>query len=115
MPNNTNKPLYCYFGHPKCAGTWMSGFFLGVFHELGLKSFQHQLTLIDNPPKFIQEKNLDVLLSQNSSYFKVETLNNYKGIHLIRDPRDISVSAYFSYRNTHAIGDWKALGEIRKN
>jgi hypothetical protein len=31
---------------------------------------------------------------------------NYLGFHVIRDPRDIVVSAYFSHKKTHPMGDW---------
>lgn len=110
----STAPIYCYFGHPKCGGTWMSGFLLGIFNELGFKSIQTQLTLLDDPAGFLQKNDINVLLSQNSSYEKVQQLGTYKAFHLIRDPRDIAVSAYFSYRNTHSTEGWQALADLRE-
>ena len=32
--------------------------------------------------------------------------NEFRGIHLIRDPRDIVVSGYFSHLKTHPENEW---------
>ena len=99
--------LYAYFGHPKSASTWLSGLFLGVCNDLGLKSYYGQLALKKNTIESIQDSKADFLISQNSSYDKAQQLPLFKGIHVIRDPRDMCVSAYFSFLKTHAIDDWK--------
>lgn len=38
---------------------------------------------------------------------------DFRAIHVIRDPRDVVVSAYFSHRNTHPLAGWPELGELR--
>ena len=38
-----------------------------------------------------------------------------KGFHVIRDPRDVIVSGYFSHKYTHSIGKWEQLKVHREN
>jgi len=109
-----NKILGVYT-HPKCGGTWMAGAFLGIAKELGRNVLYKQTALINNLNNTLQENQFNFIISQNSIFEKFSTINDneHKGIHIVRDPRDITVSAYFSYKNTHSIEEWKQLGELR--
>ncbi len=105
------KVIYGYFGHPKSASTWMSGICLGVCFDMGLVPYYKQLTLSDTSEI---KARADFVISQNSSYEKVLELENYRGVHVIRDPRDMATSAYYSYRYTHSVEGWKQLAELRE-
>jgi len=102
-----------YFGHPKAGSTWLSGIFLGVCQKLGLKPYYKQLAMSSLDE--LSDKNFDFIISQNSSYEKLSQIGPYRGVHVIRDPRDICVSSYFSYKNSHPINGWNQLAELRKN
>jgi hypothetical protein len=43
-----------------------------------------------------------------------ETFDSLKGFHIVRDPRDICVSAYFSHLYSHPIKKWTALKKHRQ-
>lgn len=90
----------------------ISGFFIGLGREMGLPVLQRQISLMAHPEE--ETKGIRILLSQNSDYNKTSFLPNYKGVHIIRDPRDITISAYHSYKNTHAISDWDQLADLRE-
>lgn len=48
---------------------------------------------------------------------KLEHISNYgdfRGVHLIRDPRDVIVSGYYSHLKTHPTNKWNELAEFRK-
>jgi hypothetical protein len=47
--------------------------------------------------------------SINSNYEIAQKLPFQKAFHLIRDPRDIIVSGYYSHLETHPISQWKEL------
>lgn len=50
---------------------------------------------------FYQRTNYPVMSCANPKYDEVKRITGFRGVHVIRDPRDIIVSAYFSYRNSH--------------
>ncbi|MCU0443633.1 MAG: sulfotransferase domain-containing protein [Microscillaceae bacterium] len=98
-----DKTIYGYFGHPKCASKWMSGIALGVGNAMGFKIYQGHYALKKIEPKRdIEDAGIDFIISQNTNYEKVAPLTNYKGVHLFRDPRDMLVSGYFSYKYSHS-------------
>jgi tetratricopeptide (TPR) repeat protein len=106
-----NNQKYIYFGHHKCATTWISSIIESVSQNAGLCSAKiHNLEMIQKD----KLKNIQFLSDTNSASIGSELLNgfNYAGFHVIRDPRDIIVSAYFSHKKTHASGEW--LIEHRK-
>ncbi len=104
---------YFYFGHPKCGSTWLGGITAGLSIDMGLNFFYGQFTLPQNM-KRISRENFDFVVSQNSDYRKLLQLNlPYKGFHVIRDPRDLCLSSYFSCKKTHPVGDWRQLIDLR--
>jgi hypothetical protein len=104
-------PLRAYFGHHKCATTWIISMAHHVCHRLGLKLvtagsaevFKHQL------PQFVAANKIDFLCYSNATIEHVNTLDNFRGFHVVRDPRDIIVSAYFSHLHSHPTDEWPAL------
>ena len=113
---DTENCLYAYFGHHKCASQWIRSVISDVCSLLGLK-----LANVSGPGKFkkdlnafVLEKGMDFLTYTNANFSFISKLDNFKGFHVIRDPRDIVVSAYFSHRYSHSTDKWPELIEHRE-
>jgi hypothetical protein len=112
----TKKCLLAYFGHHKCATTWINDINLQICMKIGLKfanvnnpkMFNHDLK------SFVSKNKIKFLGYSNAEYKHVKEIIKIKGFHVIRDPRDIAVSAYFSHLNSHPITHWPELLAHRK-
>ena len=62
---------------------------------------------------FVEEERVDFLAYTNADQQLASTLPLYRGFHVVRDPRDVLVSAYFSHRFSHPTDQWPALEEHR--
>src|SRR5690348_2372028 len=123
MPDNGERRILAYFGHHKCASTWIDGILKQVAIEAG---FNHTVVLDKltphgsgqlwtNAPRLRSRTPFDRSLLRElmdligtdlvscitSDRQQAEVLKPDRGFHVIRDPRDIIVSAYFSHRNSH--------------
>ena len=111
------KPsLICYFGHHRCSSTWISTILRQFSAETG-----RIYRVVDNSSKFgrdldrfINEQNVAVLSYTNACYKYVKDLKNFRGFHVVRDPRDMLVSAYFSHLYSHPTDGWSELPEHRE-
>lgn len=63
---------------------------------------------------YLSGEGVDVVSCPTADWTQVEALLPLKGVHVIRDPRDIIVSAYFSHRNSHPIENLPHLAAHRK-
>lgn len=99
-------PLYVATHH-KCASVWLHTYLKQYCDLNGMEMFStpHSFELSSNPPA------VNVLLNASSDFVKSKSL---KGIHVIRNPLDIIVSAYFSHRNTHPLLGWPELEAQRR-
>ena len=85
----------------------------GISIDLGYDFFYGQYTLPHNR-SLIKQRKLDVVISQNSDYQSLLDLKiPYQGFHVIRDPRDVCVSSYFSFKNSHPVENWNQLKALR--
>lgn len=108
-------PLLGYFGHHKSATVWIRSIIKQVCSPLKLNhvavsnpdAFNQDLTA------FVDEKNVDFISYTNAKFEYVKQLDQFKGFHVVRDPRDIVVSAYFSHLKTHTTEGWSELVEFR--
>lgn len=107
------KTIYAFYGHPKCSSTWLSGLCLGICIDLGLKYYYKQAVLIEDVEKVINQ-GYRFFISQNSCIDKIPRTQKLRAFHFIRDPRDILVSGYYSYLNTHDVQSWEALRNLRE-
>jgi len=88
-----------------------------VCKRLGLKFYavfdeeQFSLDLCE----FARKKRIDFLGYGNADIEYVRQLPQHKGFHIVRDPRDIVVSAYFSHLYSHSTTHWKELETHREN
>ncbi len=115
MNKKTFKPV-AFYGHHKCATTWLRGI-LGEVGQLTNRSmstfdnarqFDHDLAahLINHP--------LGIVAYTNADIDQVRHLPPMPGVHLIRDPRDVVVSGYFSHKKSHPTDGWPELIEHRQ-
>jgi len=56
----------------------------------------------------------DLFMHVNARQEDIDTLPSFVGFHVIRDPRDIIVSGYFSHLYSHPTDDWPQLIEHRE-
>ncbi len=105
-----------FFGHHKCATRYIISICDEVNRVLGLtsKEFHNDDMFAHDLPGALKANPVDFVYYSNAKIGPVRQLGkDFKGIHVIRDPRDIIVSAYFSHRNSHPSDDWPKLVEIR--
>lgn len=110
-----DKPLLVYFGHHKCASTWIHQIVANACVHLNLRyravynsqAFDHDL------PRFVRENQIQFLTYGNADYQHARQLGDLIGFHVVRDPRDLLVSAYFSHLYSHPTENWPALAEHR--
>lgn len=111
-----NKHLFAYFGHHKCATLWVNNIISLVCRDTGLKFMNFHDSAMFNYclKEYIEENDIDFFAYTNAEYRYVSSLDNYRGFHIVRDPRDICVSAYFSHLHSHPTNNWPEL-EKHKN
>lgn len=114
----SEKSIRVFFGHHKCASTYVNQVIAHLCALLGLKikiEYLAQVLPMDyhlrEPHKTRLKAILDSLANEeydflchgNADRALVECLERrgYRGFHMIRDPRDIVVSGYFSHRYSH--------------
>jgi len=110
-------PLAVYFGHHKCASGWTTNIFRELCFHMG-----RTFSVVHVPSDFdggsllphVRRNEVDFLAYTNANVEHTADLPPHRGFHVVRDPRDILVSAYFSHRNTHGTRSWPALREHRK-
>jgi hypothetical protein len=93
--------MYVYFGHHRCATLWTNSVILAVCRELGLR-FDHSAEYGKMPDGFHEA---DFFAHINADMRVVKQLDgvDYRAFHVIRDPRDILISSYFSDRYSHPV------------
>lgn len=108
---NATKKVYGYFGHHKCASTWFVQMFGEVCLELGLryKVVNRNRDFDGDLKRYIAANDIDFIAYANADFSQVAKLDNLVGVHAVRDPRDIVVSAYFSHLKTHSTSTWPEL------
>jgi hypothetical protein len=92
--------------HHKCASTWILKYIEHYCRINSLNMFRSNLSNV------IPETAYDVVSLINASYPYLRH-RIPRGIHIIRNPLDIVVSAFFSHRNTHSLHGWPALSAQR--
>jgi hypothetical protein len=62
----------------------------------------------------VESLGLDFVSYISADINYVGKIENFRGVHVIRDPRDIVTSAYFSHLHSHSTEHWPELAEFRK-
>lgn len=110
---NGDFPLRMFFGHHKSATGWIDGILREICFHMGLNfriahrpvDFQAEGSL----GAFAQQRRTDFLAYTNANAAYVEDLSFYRGFHVVRDPRDVLVSAYYSHLYSHGTKNWPEL------
>ena len=111
------KPLLVFYGHHKCGTQWIGSILRTIANELKLRYLN-----VNSPVDYhydinayIQNYHIDFLADNNAEYKHVRYLEEVRGFHIIRDPRDICVSAYYSHLYSHPTNEktFPALIEFR--
>ena len=99
-----SRPLLAFFGHHKGGSRW-----LGAILEALARRARLRYACVSNPiwldfdlASYVCWRDIQILAYINADIRYVDQLPAYRGFHVIRDPRDISVSAYFSHLLSHS-------------
>lgn len=111
---------YIYFGHHKCASRFIGDIISNVAHRQGLRilnvsltdalpygyhrKFKYRLKWVRTKWK-LRHRAYDILIQRNANASVLKALDRipFRGFHVIRDPRDVLVSAYFSHLYSHPL------------
>ena len=119
-PKSSSEPahLRMFFGHHKCASGWIDNILREICLHMGIKfKIVHQPYSFDEYGTLgplVKAEKIDFLAYINTNLAYMDDLPPHRGFHVVRDPRDIVVSAYFSHRNSLKAPTWSELGEIRE-
>jgi len=108
--------MFAFFGHHKCATMSLNTILgctcrrIGLRHAALFNSGQFDGDLAG----YCDEHKIDFLLYGNANMNYVKNMPPHRGIHIIRDPRDIVVSAYFSHLHSHPTHAWPELKAHRE-
>jgi hypothetical protein len=108
-------PLAAFFGHHKCASTWVHLMLQEVAAVLRRPyHLAHDVHGLPGSTVASARRALgfDVLSYVNADWRRIGDID-LRGVHLIRDPRDLVVSAYYSHLASHPSGGWDELERIR--
>lgn len=111
----SRAPAFAFYGHHKCATMWLNTIAAAVCRRLGLEfqAVYNEHAFDRDLPRFIDKHRVDFLAYGNADIDYVKTLPSPRAFHIIRDPRDIVVSAYFSHLYSHSTKMWPELTEHR--
>jgi hypothetical protein len=119
-PSRSARPLLVYFGHHKCASSYVRLILtdlakivklrIGAQHlpqhlPLGYEKKSAELRRrTEAVLEQIAQPDCDLLVFRNAERVYLDTVaaHDFRGFHVIRDPRDIVVSGYFSHKHSHA-------------
>jgi hypothetical protein len=112
----SNRPLYAFYGHHKCATMWWNRIIANVCRKTGLtfKPVYDERGFNGDLKRFAEQQEIDFLSHGNADMDHIAGLGEHRGVHIIRDPRDIAVSAYFSHLHSHSTKEWSELEEYRE-
>lgn len=110
------RQVLAYFGHHKCGSTWIASILAETCRRMRMNYayFHSSYMFQERLDVFVAEHQLDALTYANAKIAHVKHMSSFRGFHVVRDPRDLLVSAYFSHLYSHPTKDWPALEEHRQ-
>src|SRR6266446_3312444 len=116
LDDRPTAPLLAYFGHHKCASSWLNDIARELCASAGIEfaNVHGARQFEDDLQSFVSAKGLEFLAYSNANQKYVSALDDFRGFHVIRDPRDIVASSYFSHLHSHPTTDWPELEEHRR-
>jgi hypothetical protein len=130
--NTAGREVLAYFGHHKCASAWIAGVLWRITDEIGLRYFGVYDMLTPSAIGPLTEwgptapfdrselrNRVDAIGAEfvschTADRAQAEILRAVRAFHVVRDPRDLIVSAYFSHRNSHTTEGWPHLQAHRE-
>lgn len=116
--SSTDMPLAVFYGHHKCATGWITRIFREMSFHLGCRHdivhLPRHFAPYDSIAAKVKAENIDVLIYTNADIDQAQQLPPSRGFHVVRDPRDVLVSAYFSHKHSHPSDKWPELEPHRK-
>lgn len=108
------QPLLGFFGHHRSGSTWISLLLTAVARELDMPHLHAHgpWDFGDDLPRAVEDTGLGIVTYVNAHYSYLDTLP-FRGVHVVRDPRDLLVSAYYAHRSSHPTDGWPELVEFR--
>lgn len=108
-----SRPLYVFYGHHKGATGWTSGVLRETCFHLGWR-FRVVHRSVDwaregSLRAYVDRERPDLLAYTNADLEHAHALPPHRAFHVVRDPRDVLVSAYFSHLRTHPTDGWPEL------
>ena len=109
---------FAYYSHHKCATGWTGSILRELCFYTG-----YRFRTAHGPQQYgdagglrawVRQKNVEFLAYTNAEIKEAKRLPTHPGFHVVRDPRDVLVSGYFSHRNTHPTEHWPELEEHRE-
>jgi len=106
------RALLC---HHRSGSTWLSGLLEEVCEYTGHRFAQvFDADMVGGDlSAFVEAESIEVLVYMNADADQVRTLSDLRGVHVVRDPRDVLVSSYYSHRYSHPADYWQGLMEHR--
>ncbi|HEY3832799.1 MAG TPA: sulfotransferase domain-containing protein [Acidimicrobiia bacterium] len=111
------RPVAAYFGHHKCGTRWITEILAQVCRESGLSNWStlNAVPFADGTVlTWAERERIDVVSFTNADAHFLPPVGAIRGFHVVRDPRDICVSAYYSHRYSHATKRWPQLESMRE-
>lgn len=118
VSSNQNGELLVFFGHHKCATGWIDGILREICFHLGIRFKIVHLPVHFQPygslGKLVKRQHVDFLAYTNADRDYITDLPPFRGFHVVRDPRDVLVSAYYSHLYSHSSKGWPELEPHRE-
>lgn len=106
---------FVFFGHHKAGSSWLNAMFWNLFADKGIRYKVFQ-SLDESGKKWladIKDKRVVGVGVSNAMASDVASFKEFdKLIHVVRDPRDMAISAYYSHRDSHPL--FPGLAEERE-
>ncbi len=112
----SSKPVYAFYGHHKCATMWWNRIIAHVCRKTGLnfQAVYDRRGFDGDLQRYIEKNRIDFICHGNADMEHIAGLGDLRAVHIIRDPRDIAVSAYFSHLHSHSTKVWSELEDYRE-
>jgi hypothetical protein len=98
-----SKQFY-YFGHHKCATNWVRRFLRPLAKQNDINYLLYRGSNASNAFSEKNDRTFHVYVNSFPGDLK-QMGETHRGFHLIRDPRDVLISDYYSRRNTHSVNN----------
>jgi hypothetical protein len=108
------KPILAFFGHHKCGTSWITNFVRDVCLAANLQVVSHHNeSLFEGDIVALRRRtHFDFWNYVNADVNFLRTVP-IRAFHVVRDPRDLIVSAYYSHLTTHSDVNWPRLRHYR--